>query len=861
MKIFKLILLFIVGSFTALNAASQANAYVNILTQNSGLVNLGGTVFIEVTIGNTGPVSSIGVNKVRAQISVPSAIASIPATGHVLPPGWTITVNTGSAITVCNGSDVIAVGTARTILISVQGNSIGGPSTVSANLLFSSGTSCTTPGSLSGDNTADNSSTSSIQVLAGCPIAVTASAGTIACNNGTTTLTATTTGANGPVEYSLNSGPYQLVNTFTVPAGTYTVTAKEVASQTCLATAVPVIITEPLAIPEPTINITQPNCTITTGIITITSSTFGLTFSFDGSSYASYPVAGGYIVASGIHTLSAQNANNCTSPLINITVNPQPTTPAVPTVGAITQPTCAISTGSVVLGGLSSGNWIINPGAITGSGTSTTLSGLAPGTYNFTVTNDATCTSTASATVVIDPITGVPNEPTINIVHPTCTVSTGVVTITSITTGLTFSLNGGPYSAYPVGGYTLAEGTYTLSAQNAGSCISPIASFTINVQPEIPEAPVANVTDPTCTSATGIVMITSTTSGYSFSLDGGAYVAYPVGGFVVTAGSHTLSTKNGGNCTSPVTNIIVNAQPSTASSTVSAGTIACFGENTTLTVSASGGVAPYEYSLDGVTFQTANTFTVSAGSYIVSVKGMNTCTTTTTVTVTEPTVISASSTAGSIGCYGGTATLTANASGGTTPYQYSLNGGAYQAGNTFNVGAGIQSVTVRDANLCTKTTTDLTITQPAALAVISNVPWITTCGGTTLVTITATGGRSPYTGTGNYIKGPGTWAFTVTDATGCSASKNVIVEAPGCMDLEVFPNPAKNAININHSIAEAGALLQVFDIIGARVISKTVPQDAFITTIDISRLAAGPYILVYVNGKEKKSIHFEKTSH
>jgi len=71
-------------------------------------------------------------------------------------------------------------------------------------------------------------------------------------------------------------------------------------------------------------------------------------------------------------------------------------------VGLITQPTCLLATGSVVLSGLPAGNWTINPGAIAGSTASTTISGLAEGTYNFTVTNEDGCTSLASADVVIN---------------------------------------------------------------------------------------------------------------------------------------------------------------------------------------------------------------------------------------------------------------------------------------------------------------------------------------------------------------------------------------------------------------------------------------------------------------------------
>ena len=92
---------------------------------------------------------------------------------------------------------------------------------------------------------------------------------------------------------------------------------------------------------------------------------------------------------------------------IAITVNE---TPSAPTVGTITQPTCSVATGSVVLSGLPSGDWTINPGAITGSTTSKTISGLAAGTYNFTVTNASGCISDASADVVIDaqPVTPTP---------------------------------------------------------------------------------------------------------------------------------------------------------------------------------------------------------------------------------------------------------------------------------------------------------------------------------------------------------------------------------------------------------------------------------------------------------------------
>ena len=164
MKVFTLSLIIVASSFTFTSACSQ-NVLTNILTQNSGIVKKGKTVFVEVTINNTDPTNYVGIYKIRAQISVPAAIATIASTGHVLPTGWTIISNDGSTINLSNGKDMIAATDARTILIAVQGVKTGGPSTISCQLSFADGNSPgTTPGTLKGDNPADNSSTTTIKV-------------------------------------------------------------------------------------------------------------------------------------------------------------------------------------------------------------------------------------------------------------------------------------------------------------------------------------------------------------------------------------------------------------------------------------------------------------------------------------------------------------------------------------------------------------------------------------------------------------------------------------------------------------------------------------------------------------------------
>ncbi|NRT16275.1 hypothetical protein HNP99_002639 [Flavobacterium sp. 28A] len=109
----------------------------------------------------------------------------------------------------------------------------------------------------------------------------------------------------------------------------------------------------------------------------------------------------------------------------------------IPTIGIITQPTCAAPTGSVVLSGLpATGNWTINPGAITGTGATTTVSGLTAGTtYTFTVSNGS-CTSGSSSNAVVNTVqtvnyngstwSGIPDLNKIGVITGTGTISSDV---------------------------------------------------------------------------------------------------------------------------------------------------------------------------------------------------------------------------------------------------------------------------------------------------------------------------------------------------------------------------------------------------------------------------------------------------
>ncbi|MBK7712952.1 MAG: gliding motility-associated C-terminal domain-containing protein [Bacteroidales bacterium] len=177
-------------------------------------------------------------------------------------------------------------------------------------------------------------------------------------------------------------------------------------------------------------------------------------------------------------------ANTCTSvPSGSATINPQPSTPAPPQIGTITQPTCAVATGSVVLNSLPAGSWVVtrNPGAVTTSGStaSATISGLDPGSYTFTVTNSAGCTSGISSSVTINAQPASPAEP---VYGTDCTLgfNHAVITITSpVGVGYEYSLDAGPYQTSTVFS-NVANGNHFLSARNIQGCTTNGSIFAVS---------------------------------------------------------------------------------------------------------------------------------------------------------------------------------------------------------------------------------------------------------------------------------------------------------------------------------------------------------------------------------------------
>ncbi|MFM7725966.1 MAG: hypothetical protein ACKO7B_04640, partial [Flavobacteriales bacterium] len=142
--------------------------------------------------------------------------------------------------------------------------------------------------------------------------------------------------------------------------------------------------------------ITQPSCATPTGSIALSGLPATGAWTITGSPSGSLTGTGSSATLTGLaagisYTFTVTNASGCISAAsASASINTQPAAPAAPLIASIIQPTCVVSTGTITLSGLpSTGTWTVtaSPGGQTISGTGTTASftGLAPGNYTFTV--------------------------------------------------------------------------------------------------------------------------------------------------------------------------------------------------------------------------------------------------------------------------------------------------------------------------------------------------------------------------------------------------------------------------------------------------------------------------------------------
>ncbi len=222
--------------------------------------------------------------------------------------------------------------------------------------------------------------------------------------------------------------------------------------------------------------------------------------------------------------------------------------------------------------------------------------------------------------------------------------------------------------------------------------------------------------------------------------------------------------------------------------------------NGTITVTATGGTGPYQYSINGGTsYQPSNVFNgLAGGTYNVVVRDASGCITTAqvvTLALVNTMTISVAKTDANC-TTGGTITVTASG-GGTGAYQYSINGGTtYQSSNVFTgVVAGTYNVVAQNVG------STCTASQQTTIASVNNLTFSPVSGGavclgnsfTPTIQSNATNySWSPTAGVSNpnianpVLSPTTTTTYTVTATLGsCSLQRTLTVT--------IFPGASANA--------------------------------------------------------------------
>ncbi len=541
-------------------------------------------------------------------------------------------------------------------------------------------------------------------------------------------------GGTAPYSYSINGGTtFQLNNIFSnIVAGTYSIVVKD--ANNTLATSNNIIV---LPISSPTISLSKINVSCyqdTNGTITAQAQGGKAPYLYSINNSSFVPTNFFTNLVAGVYNVTVKDANGCLSSsyimidqpsLISITASATNTTNG--NNGKITV---------VATGGFAPYTYALTSNGIPSNifQSSNIFNGLQAGSYSIQVKDANGCIAIQTVSITDEPA---PLLATATATQITCTNSTGIIT-SNATGGIPpyiYSFdNGNTYSASNT--YIGFPGTYLIKVKDAKNSQASTTVILNTPTPIVATAILTKAVD--CTrNATVLVNAVGGTGNYRYSVNGGSYLASNT--FAdLGPGTYQFSVKDSGDCVSNTNSIVIEplvALTATATNTP----ILCRFETGSLTITASGGRAPYLYSLSNDVYSNNNTFTeVSTGTYNIKIKDANNCIFTLPYTITEPTKIK-----GHVVFDGTTATVV-DVSGGSGTYSYSLNDGEPQSSNIFTNLSGSGFISVYDSFGCFGFGVSFTLEDPAALKAQISIVKTVDCTSNGTISVTASGGQSPY---------------------------------------------------------------------------------------------------------------------
>ena len=332
----------------------------------------------------------------------------------------------------------------------------------------------------------------------------------------------------------------------------------------------------------------------------------------------------------------------------------------------------------------------------------------------------------------------------------------------SICQGTVYTLPGGAPQNTP--------GTYVSNVPSNQGCDSVI---TTNLSFYSPPTLTATPVQINCFGNRGIVTLNASngSSPYTFG---------PAATTNLLAGTYNYSVTDANGCITTAS-ATINPAPAQLRLLASPTQIACFGETGSVFLSSSGGILPYTYT-------STPTNNLTAGTYVYQVTDSNGCTSSNAAVISPaPLALIVATSATSTNCGTSNGMVISSASRGTPPYSYSWN--TVPASYTSSVSGlpiGTYSVTVTDNNGCTVSKTATVTQSNPKLLIISGSTSI--CAGEP-TTLCATENFASYSWSNGsttsciLVATEDTFTVTVTDTSGCTATKSVVTKnspLPSC---------------------------------------------------------------------------------
>jgi len=351
-----------------------------------------------------------------------------------------------------------------------------------------------------------------------------------------------------------------------------------------------------------------------------------------------------------------------------------------------------------------------------------------------------------------------------------------------------FSIDGGA-TFQPTGEFSnLSAGFYEIIAKDASNCFDTINAEIIALS-HINIISINKVNVACSGDSTGSVQLLGElgTSPYQYSMDG---ISYQANGLFsdIPFGPHQFWIEDLNGCTDSIT--LNFSEPSALQmANFDLQSPICYGASSgEIAFTASGGVNPYTFQIDGMSTSSTPLFQGQVGGdHLITMIDNNNCELDTVITIVQPDSLFVSIDDYTLPLCSGenNASISFSGIGGSAPYQYKLNTGSWlSSGYYTGLAAGSYTLKVKDSSGCVSTSA-LTIPDQVSLtiALINKTDVYCNISTNGSITVNSSGGVPPYVysinagptqSSGVFSSlGSGSYSISVTDQNMCSESIDV----------------------------------------------------------------------------------------